>query len=301
MASRPDARAAARLARARAACCARPASRVVEPGELTEARPRWLATRFMTDIYPVLTPLAIDPAHPFPFIPNLGFALALQLKRKDGRDDGRADPDSAARSRASFACRSRRRTATRGVDGALHHAREHRSASSWIELFPGYEVVGRGCFRVLRDSDIEVAEEAEDLVRVVRRRAEAAPARQRDPPQVRSLDAGGSARLHRRSDGSERARAGERRRHFGPCRHEPADPSRAARPDVHAVQCALSGAHPRFRRRLLRRDPGEGSHRPSSRSSRSTSSCSSCARRRPIPTSWRSSRRSIAPATTRRS
>ncbi len=136
---------------------------VIEPKELVEGDRAWLETRFMNDIYPVLTPLAIDPAHPFPFIPNQGFALALQLKRKDGRTMDALIPIPGQIARFI-------RLPQQSANGSGHaHVRfvslENVIGEFLDKLFPGYEVVGRGCFRVLRDSDIEVAEEAEDLVR----------------------------------------------------------------------------------------------------------------------------------------
>src|ERR1700686_1309612 len=54
---------------------------VVEPADLDPDDRAWLETRFMADIFPVLTPLAMDPAHPFPFVANRGFGLVLQLER----------------------------------------------------------------------------------------------------------------------------------------------------------------------------------------------------------------------------
>ena len=59
---------------------------IVRPAALSEADRQWLHTEFEQAIFPVLTPLSIDPAHPFPFIPNLGFSIALQLKSMNGRE-----------------------------------------------------------------------------------------------------------------------------------------------------------------------------------------------------------------------
>ena len=138
---------------------------VVEPVELSEADRAWLRERFFTDVYPVLTPLAVDPAHPFPFIPNFGFALGLQLKHKA---DGRAMnalipiPQQVARFFRLPAVGS-------GGNGATmvrFITLENIVGEFLSELFPGYEVLGRGGFRILRDSDVEIEEEAEDLVRV---------------------------------------------------------------------------------------------------------------------------------------
>ncbi len=138
---------------------------VIEPRELLPADRQWLKQKFMSDIYPVLTPLAIDPAHPFPFIPNMGLALALQLRRKDGREMDALIPIPGQIAR--FARLPQQ--GTNGSNGgnaptARFIALEHIIGEFLDQLFPGYEVTARGCFRVLRDSDIEVAEEAEDLV-----------------------------------------------------------------------------------------------------------------------------------------
>jgi polyphosphate kinase len=132
---------------------------VIAAAELTASERGWLETTFLGDVAPVLTPLAIDPAHPFPFIPNLGLALVLQLRRRaDGHEMDALVPIPAQVPRF-----------IRLPDGAGEPARfialEKVIAEFLDKLFPGYDVLGSGCFRVIRDSDIEVAEEAEDLAR----------------------------------------------------------------------------------------------------------------------------------------
>ncbi len=134
---------------------------VIEPKELSEADRQWLEARFMSDVYPVLTPLAIDPAHPFPFIPNMGLSLALQLRRKDGREMDALIPIPARLARFIRLPQS-----GNGSSPSIRFIAVEKVIGEFLDkLFPGCDVAGRGCFRVLRDSDIEVAEEAEDLVR----------------------------------------------------------------------------------------------------------------------------------------
>jgi polyphosphate kinase len=130
---------------------------VIEPSELTDDDRVWLEGRFLDLIFPVLTPLAIDPAHPFPFLPNLGFALVLQLRRKlDGQLLNALLPLPNQVDRfMRLPGASIRFISLENVVGLFMD-----------RLFPNYEMFGRGVFRILRDSDIEVEEEAEDLVRV---------------------------------------------------------------------------------------------------------------------------------------
>ena len=139
---------------------------VVEPKELSEADLQWLDAKFMNDIYPVLTPLAVDPAHPFPFIPNMGLSLALHLKRKDGREMDALIPIPALISRFVRLPQAQANGAAGGAGPTARFIALEKIIGVFMDrLFPGCEVLGSGCFRVLRDSDIEVAEEAEDLVR----------------------------------------------------------------------------------------------------------------------------------------
>lgn len=117
----------------------------------------WLKQYFIGQIYPVLTPIAIDPSHPFPFIPNRGFSMVLQLYT--GEDSRQINaliplPEQLARF-------------VRLPGRALRFIRFELIVRMFLdELFPGFDVTGIGFFRVLRDSDMEIEEEAEDLVRV---------------------------------------------------------------------------------------------------------------------------------------
>ncbi len=139
---------------------------VCDPRKLDAKDRPWLETFFMDRIFPVLTPLAIDPAHPFPFIANMGQVLALRLLRDDDERHVMSGlillpaqverfirlPPGPAR-------------AGPGTETVRFMLLEDLVSEFLDRLFPGFHVGGRGVFRVIRDTDVEFEEEAEDLVR----------------------------------------------------------------------------------------------------------------------------------------
>ncbi len=130
---------------------------IVEPARVTEADMVFLNQRFLEQILPVVTPIAIDPAHPFPFILNRGFIIAADLRR---RRDGNG-------MRALLPIPGQLERFIRLPGEATRFISLESMLSLFLpRLFPGYDVLGQGLFRIIRDSDIEIEEEAEDLVRV---------------------------------------------------------------------------------------------------------------------------------------
>jgi polyphosphate kinase len=130
---------------------------VIDPTDLEPGDRTWLERRFEADVFPVLTPLALDPAHPFPFVANRGFGLGLQLERVSDNQRLQAlilIPASVHRFIRLPGERIRYLPVEQMIGMFLDH------------LFPGFAVVAQGVFRVLRDSEMEIEEEAEDLVSV---------------------------------------------------------------------------------------------------------------------------------------
>ncbi|MCR6672570.1 RNA degradosome polyphosphate kinase [Devosia ginsengisoli] len=131
-----------------------------EADDLSTDQVNYLQKLFREEIFPVLTPIAVDPAHPFPFIPNLGLALAFELKRPDNdlpltalvRIPGNLDRFITLPTGLVSEGRSEVVTIDTLVKLFFH------------KMFPGHEVVGSGAFRIIRDSEIEIDDEAADLV-----------------------------------------------------------------------------------------------------------------------------------------
>ncbi len=129
---------------------------VLDPADLTDDDRTFVGQLFLERIFPVLTPIAVDPAHPFPFLQNRGFALVLQLSR---RGDGHALQALIPLSRQV------ERFFRLPGDAVRFLSLENIVGMFIDQLFPDYDVLGEGLVRVLRDSDIQIEDESEDLVR----------------------------------------------------------------------------------------------------------------------------------------
>ena len=129
---------------------------VLYASELSDEDRDWLEAHFARDVFPVLTPLAIDPAHPFPFILNFGFSLILKLR---GLDDGHELNALVPVPRLI-----ERFIRLPGPD--IRFIPIEDTVGLFLDrLFPGFVVEKDGNFRVIRDSEMEIEEEAQDLVR----------------------------------------------------------------------------------------------------------------------------------------
>ena len=132
---------------------------VIGADDIEPADRAWLESHFREQVLPVLTPQAIDPAHPFPFIPNGGFSLVFDLRQGKSIEP-------------TIELLMIPGTLPRFIklpgNSLRFMAIETLILAHFGLLFPGFTQVGAGAFRLLRDSDIEVEEEAEDLVRYFR-------------------------------------------------------------------------------------------------------------------------------------
>ena len=130
--------------------------KVLDHEEMSERDTKWLESHFSDHIFPVLTPLAIDPAHPFPFIPNLGFSLVMLLQKRGTEEHLRAllpIPHLIERF-------------VRLPGAAIRFIPIEEVIEMFLDrLFPDYEPLQIANFRIIRDSEMEIDEEAEDLVR----------------------------------------------------------------------------------------------------------------------------------------
>ncbi|MGI9404556.1 MAG: polyphosphate kinase 1, partial [Hyphomicrobium sp.] len=133
---------------------------ILEPKDLRSEERSWLRRLFLTHIFPILTPIAVDPAHPFPFILNKGLVVVVELQREnDGKIMNGLIPIPGQLERFI------RLGGPDGEGPELRFIRVETLIGLFIEeLFSGFQIKSQGAFRVLRDSDIEIQEEAEDLV-----------------------------------------------------------------------------------------------------------------------------------------
>lgn len=134
---------------------------VVDAARITKTERERLEPEFLNQLFAVLTPMAIDPAHPFPFLPNLGFSLALKLKRRSDNRTLYALVPVPTQVKRFWPLA----TDGRSTPGKRRYLTLESLLTLFIDhLFPGCDVMERGVFRLIRDSDIEIEEEAEDLV-----------------------------------------------------------------------------------------------------------------------------------------
>lgn len=138
---------------------------IAEPKDLTKPEQAWLENHFISHVFPILTPIAVDPAHPFPFVPNRGFTIGLELAHESDNSTMHALMPVPGQLERFIRLPSAEGTPAKAV-APIRFMRVETLIGHFVSrLFPGYQATRQGAFRVLRDSDIEIEEEAEDLVR----------------------------------------------------------------------------------------------------------------------------------------
>jgi len=131
-----------------------------DPATLADGERMWLDSWFMERVFPVLTPLAIDPAHPFPFIPNMGLVMVLRLARDEDASFMRALVPLPSLIERFI------RLPQESPAAPIRFIMLEQLVALFLDrIFPGFRVTGEGMFRLIRDTDVEFEEEAEDLVR----------------------------------------------------------------------------------------------------------------------------------------
>ena len=130
---------------------------IIDSRHISSQDMAWLEEYFLESVFPILTPLAVDPAHPFPFIPNLGFSIVLELENTE---------DGGTLLALLPVPRQTKRFVRLPGDKVRFISVENCIRLFLNRLFPNYAIRGEGIFRLIRDSEMEVDEEAEDLVRV---------------------------------------------------------------------------------------------------------------------------------------
>ncbi|PPR77243.1 MAG: Polyphosphate kinase [Alphaproteobacteria bacterium MarineAlpha2_Bin1] len=127
---------------------------VLDLSKIDESKKNWLEKIFLNQFFPLLTPIAIDPAHPFPFLPNKGFGIVMRLKRKfDGNILKAIIP--IPRQMERFISLPTIQINLIRIETVIELFLD--------QIFPNYELISKSTFTVIRDSDIEIEEEAEDL------------------------------------------------------------------------------------------------------------------------------------------
>ncbi len=130
--------------------------KILKPETLTKKEHYWLEQHFLENIFPVLTPIAIDPAHPFPFLPNLSLALVFQLASSEQKDEKIAIIPLPARLPRFIVMPNKK----------LRFVMLEDIIKMFLPiLMPKFSALDSALFRIIRDSELEVEEEDKDFVR----------------------------------------------------------------------------------------------------------------------------------------